>query len=162
MTTPAERLARRFHETYEQLAPQFGYATRRESAVPWEQVPEANRKLMTAVCEEIKQEQPDWQPIASALRDILRQLQTEAHEAGLMPALIRAECAYRKAAEVQFGEPDEPAVEETPAGNAAAPDQVCHLRWYEDGWVGAHVCYESGTHTEHRCGGCNATTEVAR
>jgi len=49
----AERLARRFHETYERLAPSFGYETRKASAVPWDQVPENNRKLMTAVCAEI-------------------------------------------------------------------------------------------------------------
>jgi hypothetical protein len=48
-----EELARAFHETYERLAPKFGYETRRESAVPWEEVPEANRKLMIAVCEEL-------------------------------------------------------------------------------------------------------------
>lgn len=45
-----EALARRFHETYEALAPRFGYETRRESAVPWDQVPENNRRLMVAVC----------------------------------------------------------------------------------------------------------------
>ena len=44
-----ERWARLFHETYERLAPTFGYETRRESAVPWEDVPEDNRRLMTAV-----------------------------------------------------------------------------------------------------------------
>jgi hypothetical protein len=49
----AEALAGKFHEAYERLAPQFGYTTRRESAVPWEQVPEQNRKLMTAVCGEV-------------------------------------------------------------------------------------------------------------
>ena len=48
---PAESLARFVHETYERLAPQFGYCTRTESAVPWEQVPEANRRLMVAVAE---------------------------------------------------------------------------------------------------------------
>lgn len=44
----AEDIARRFHEEYERLAPSFGYETRRESAGPWEDVPEANRLLMTA------------------------------------------------------------------------------------------------------------------
>lgn len=47
----AEVLAKMFHARYEELAPMFGYATRKESAVPWEQVPENNRRLMTAVCE---------------------------------------------------------------------------------------------------------------
>lgn len=49
----AERLARRFHEAYERLAPSFGYETRPDSAVPWEQVPQQNRALMIAVCAEI-------------------------------------------------------------------------------------------------------------
>lgn len=49
----AAELARKFHEAYERLAPQFEYETRRESAVPWEDVPEANRNLMVAVAAEI-------------------------------------------------------------------------------------------------------------
>ncbi len=48
-----ERTAQRFHEAYERLAPRFGYTTRRKSAVPWEDVPEANRRLMVAVCAEV-------------------------------------------------------------------------------------------------------------
>jgi hypothetical protein len=49
----AEALAQRFHETYERLAPSFGYETREASAKPWAQVPEQNRALMIAVCAEI-------------------------------------------------------------------------------------------------------------
>ena len=49
----AEQLAKRFHEAYERLAPQFGYETRKESAVPWQDVPENNKRLMIAVCAEI-------------------------------------------------------------------------------------------------------------
>ena len=41
-------VAREFHETYERLAPVYGYETRIESAVPWEDVPGENRALMTA------------------------------------------------------------------------------------------------------------------
>lgn len=48
-----EAVARSFHEAYERLAPTFGYETRRESAVPWDSVPEQNRKLMTAVVEDL-------------------------------------------------------------------------------------------------------------
>jgi hypothetical protein len=51
--TEAEDLARRFHETYERLAPSFGYETREASAKPWSEVPENNRNLMIAVCAEI-------------------------------------------------------------------------------------------------------------
>jgi hypothetical protein len=47
----AETLACLFHETYERLAPSFGYETREDSAVPWDQVPDTNRKLMVAVAE---------------------------------------------------------------------------------------------------------------
>lgn len=52
-SSAAEALAQRFHETYERLAPQFGYQTRRVSAVPWADVPEQNRALMIAVCAEL-------------------------------------------------------------------------------------------------------------
>lgn len=45
----AEQIAALFHRLYEELAPQFGYTTRPESAVPWSQVPENNRYLMTTV-----------------------------------------------------------------------------------------------------------------
>lgn len=47
--TVAERIAQEFHETYERLAPKFGYATREASAVPWSEVPEPNRSLMVSV-----------------------------------------------------------------------------------------------------------------
>lgn len=51
--SPAEALAKRFHETYERLAPRFGYETREASAKPWSDVPEQNRSLMIAVCQEL-------------------------------------------------------------------------------------------------------------
>lgn len=43
-----ERLARTFHETYEELAPGYGYKTREESAVPWDRVSDNNKALMIA------------------------------------------------------------------------------------------------------------------
>lgn len=46
-------IAQAFHEAYERLAPSYGYETRRESAVPWADVPEQNRALMTAVAAEV-------------------------------------------------------------------------------------------------------------
>jgi uncharacterized protein YegP (UPF0339 family) len=49
----AERIAKRFHETYERLAPDHGYATREASAKPWDQIPEQNRELMVAVVEDL-------------------------------------------------------------------------------------------------------------
>lgn len=51
----AENLARLFHETYERLAPSFGYETRKDSAVPWVDVPEKNKRLMIAVAGEVWQ-----------------------------------------------------------------------------------------------------------
>ena len=50
-----EAIAREFHEAYERLAPEHGYETRQESAVPWENVPEANRHLMAAVVRELRE-----------------------------------------------------------------------------------------------------------
>ena len=49
----AEAIARAFHKAYERLAPEFGYDTRTETAVPWDDVPEPNRKLMIAVVTEL-------------------------------------------------------------------------------------------------------------
>lgn len=48
-----EQLAQKFHETYERLAPSFGYETRKSSAKPWSEVPDNNKNLMIAVCAEI-------------------------------------------------------------------------------------------------------------
>ena len=44
-----EAIARLFHETYERLAPSYQYETRKETAVPWEHVPDRNKQLMIAV-----------------------------------------------------------------------------------------------------------------
>ena len=49
----AEQIARAFHETYERLAPTFGYETRKASAVAWKDVPEPNKGLMIAVAGEV-------------------------------------------------------------------------------------------------------------
>jgi hypothetical protein len=43
-----ETLARRFHDTYEELRP--------ETAVPWESVPEGHRELLVRVSERILEE----------------------------------------------------------------------------------------------------------
>jgi hypothetical protein len=49
----AEILAQKFHETYERLAPDYGYKTREASAKPWSEVPQQNKSLMIAVCQEL-------------------------------------------------------------------------------------------------------------
>lgn len=52
MSIDAETIAEYFHEAYERLAPEYGYETRADSAVPWEWVPNNNKRLMVAaVCE---------------------------------------------------------------------------------------------------------------
>jgi hypothetical protein len=53
MSDAEELLAQKLHESYERLAPNFGYKTRDASAVPWKDVPEQNKRLMIAVCTEI-------------------------------------------------------------------------------------------------------------
>lgn len=49
----ARKLAQKFHEIYERLAPDFNYSTRKASAVPWADVPENNKNLMIAVAGEL-------------------------------------------------------------------------------------------------------------
>jgi hypothetical protein len=49
----AESVARLYHETYERLAPSFGYETREASRVPWDNVPERNKRLMIATAAEM-------------------------------------------------------------------------------------------------------------
>lgn len=44
-----EVIARRFHEVYEELAPQHGWDTQERSKVPWETVPHENQGLMRSV-----------------------------------------------------------------------------------------------------------------
>lgn len=46
-------LAKRFHEAYERLAGNHGYQTRKDSAVPWDEVPTKNKTLMIATCDEL-------------------------------------------------------------------------------------------------------------
>jgi hypothetical protein len=52
-STEAAALAQQFHEAYERLAPEFNYETREASAVPWEDVPDKNKRLMVAVAADI-------------------------------------------------------------------------------------------------------------
>ena len=48
-----ESVAKLFHETYERLSPVFNYETRPETRVPWEKVPERNKRLMVAVAADV-------------------------------------------------------------------------------------------------------------
>jgi len=49
----SEEIAAEFHRIYELHAKVMGYATRKESAVPWEDVPEINRALMISVIDDL-------------------------------------------------------------------------------------------------------------
>lgn len=49
----AEKLAKQFHDAYEELAPSHGYETREASRKPWSEVPEPNKGLMIAVAQRI-------------------------------------------------------------------------------------------------------------
>ena len=75
----SEKLAKLFHETYERLAPEFNYKTRKASAVPWEMVPENNKKLMIAVCSEVE-------------RELQSQLEAERKRAGELYDLCNEAC----------------------------------------------------------------------
>ncbi len=51
-----ERIAKEFHQAYEELAPIFGYRTREESAKPWKDVPRQNQLLMIATVKALIEE----------------------------------------------------------------------------------------------------------
>ena len=55
-----EQLAQLFHETYERLAPDFNYNTRKASAVAWADVPANNKELMIAVANVILAHYKDY------------------------------------------------------------------------------------------------------
>ena len=52
-TYSADDVAKMFHETYEDLAPEFGYETRIDTRKDWKEVPENNRELMKATCKTV-------------------------------------------------------------------------------------------------------------
>lgn len=57
----SEEVAQLFHQEYERLAPGFSYVTRKESSVPWHDVPPANAALMTAtVAAVLHRDEPNW------------------------------------------------------------------------------------------------------
>jgi|SRR5579871_1109787 len=69
----AGQLARLFHETYERLAPEFGYATRPETARSWEEIPEdsPNKRLMMAVAGEVLEKlRPDSNHVRYELEEV--------------------------------------------------------------------------------------------
>jgi hypothetical protein len=56
----AHELATFFHDTYEMLAPDFGWTTSAGCVVPFDDLPDENRLLMLEVCERVLQEFGGW------------------------------------------------------------------------------------------------------
>lgn len=57
MASAAEHIAQKFHEAYEELAPNHGYKTREASRKPWSDVPEQNKALMIDVVEQLLEQE---------------------------------------------------------------------------------------------------------
>ena len=92
----APRLVKLFHITYECLAPSFGYETRKESAVAWESVLENNRKLMTAVCEEVRTHQAARErELREKLEGLAALWYEQSQNYPLTNEAIAAQCAVR-------------------------------------------------------------------
>lgn len=72
LSSVPEDLAKLFHETYERLAPNFSYHTRKASAVPWDDVPPNNKGLMVAVAKEVQE-----QFINQQIKSVFDELESE-------------------------------------------------------------------------------------
>jgi hypothetical protein len=106
MMTP-EDLARLFHTTYEDLAPEFAYETRLASRKPWELVPENNKKLMVAVAGSVMQKLGtsmgrQYRAIATAL-DVIDKLPDDSEG---RQALVTIRAALRFAVDLEISEDD--------------------------------------------------------
>lgn len=103
-STSAEKLAQRFHEAYERLAPEFGYKTREASAVPWEDVPADNKALMVAVAGEVMESTSRLRAENEELREQLDEITSECCKLGMAGGLMQcradaAEATMREVAE---------------------------------------------------------------
>lgn len=76
----AEQVAKLFHETYERLAPAFGYSTRKSSRVEWEQVPQKNRALMVAVSQSVLNTLQDKESPATDTQQLQAKIARLSHE----------------------------------------------------------------------------------
>ena len=87
MTAP-ELLARRFHNLYEHMAPQFGYTTREDTRLF---IPESpNGKLMIAVCEALAASPEVSALIAEARREWCKKMDRIADEIDEQVKVTRA------------------------------------------------------------------------
>lgn len=84
----AEELAKTFHKHYELLAPGKGYETRKATAVPWWELPQANRELMIGTAqkvigeliEPIEKERREFSANNAALEAMIESQSTELAE----------------------------------------------------------------------------------
>lgn len=77
-----DKLAELFHETYERLAPAFGWRTKKGCNVPFAQLPQRNKALMVATC----------QTVLTALRDQGAAANVQPTNQGREPAEIISLC----------------------------------------------------------------------
>jgi hypothetical protein len=91
----AGAFAEAFHEAYERLAPAFGYVTRQETAVPWDKLPDANRRLMEAVVTEVVS--PILREVAARFFAIEREVASDPENRWCRNALILAREGRRRA-----------------------------------------------------------------
>jgi len=49
----AEKLARKFHDEYERLAPEFGWKSQESCRKGFDELPESNRELMVEVARQV-------------------------------------------------------------------------------------------------------------
>jgi hypothetical protein len=102
-TEDDEQIARLFHETYERLAPEYGYKTREASAVSWEQVPVRNHDLMVAVAGVVAKavRERTVAAVVEALRELEQQTSRaffREERAGISAAICRIEERFKPSA----------------------------------------------------------------
>jgi hypothetical protein len=125
-TRNAERLARLFHETYERLAPSFGYATREASAKPWADVPEPNRSLMIAVAGEVLDARavPDRGAVRDCLAFFASALKSGESWSVTCQQMLDAAHTALRAASAASGPPRAPEPLSAPSGVVQDNDDV--------------------------------------
>lgn len=106
--TDALRLATRFHETYERLAPSFGYETRQDTKKFDPETP--NGRLMVAVCAELAAAPASplpgggWKP---SRNDVARRCDPKAwefYDRHIDNPIMGAECRAEVAASIRMAD----------------------------------------------------------
>jgi hypothetical protein len=139
MTTPqpltAVEIAAAFHETYERLAPRFGYTTREDTRAFNSDSP--NGRLMIAVCEELAprllsaaRQQQDELFNVTAERDALRKRLEKAerdNERRFNDGVAAADAGYALLQARQQQWPASIPPSQSPAGNEAVGAERCNV-----------------------------------